>query len=88
MLILPLLAYGFAAVLWLLARVTARRIGGYGIRLALFWAMLASSPVALLGGMVAGFIGPGVQMQVVLAAWCAVFLWFLLTGLIRGERAS
>lgn len=87
-LFMPLLAYGLAAVLWVLARITRRRISGYGIRLSLVWALLASSPVALLAGLVSGFIGPGRQLDIVGLAWLAVFGWFLIAGLLRAERAG
>ncbi|MFC4668430.1 YIP1 family protein [Seohaeicola nanhaiensis] len=87
-LIVPLAAYLLAAVFWVLARLTRRRISGYGIRLALFWALLASTPVALLAGMVAGFIGPGRQLDIVATLWVAVFVWFLVAGLVRAERAA
>ncbi|GHF56338.1 YIP1 family protein [Seohaeicola zhoushanensis] len=87
-LMVPLLAYGLAAVLWVLARITRRRISGYGIRLSLVWALLASSPVALLAGLVSGFIGPGRQLDIVGLAWLAVFGWFLIAGLLRAERAG
>lgn len=86
--LMPLVFYALAALLWVLARLTGRRIGGYGIRLSLFWALLASSPAALLSGLVAAFIGPGRELSLVGAVWLGAFLWFLVAGLIRAERAA
>ena len=71
-------------VFYLLAaasHMVARGIGGrgsfYSARLALFWALLAVSPLMLLQGLVAGFIGAGVQMQLmsVLVGLAFVAIW-------------
>ncbi|RXV62240.1 YIP1 family protein [Roseovarius sp. A46] len=81
----PLLLYALA----LLSHGAARLIGGrgtaYGARLALFWAFLAASPLMLLRGLVAGFIGPGPGLQGVDLIWCGVFLWFWISGLREAE---
>ncbi|WP_299369811.1 YIP1 family protein [uncultured Tateyamaria sp.] len=86
--IAPLLLYCIA----LLARLVGRVLGGkgtpYGARLALFWALLASTPVLLLHGLVAGFIGPGIQMQLVGLAWLVLFVWFWISGSLAQERAA
>lgn len=86
--IAPLLFYAIA----FLARVVGRVFGGrgtaYGARLALFWALLASSPLILLHGLVAGFVGPGVEKQAVGLLWFAIFMWFWVGGSIAQERAE
>ena len=84
--ILPLLLYGFAAFVWLLSKLARRKLTGYGARLSLFWALLASTPVLLLLGLVAGMIGPGIQLQLVGFLWLGVFGWFWLGGLIAAEQ--
>ncbi|XDA96640.1 YIP1 family protein [Sulfitobacter sp. LCG007] len=85
----PLLLYLLAAILWLLVRVFGFRTSGYEIRLTLFWALLAASPIALLLGLVLGIIGPGLQAQIVGLAWLAVFAWFWIGGLSgRGRIAG
>jgi hypothetical protein len=86
MFLLPLLLYAFAAVVWLLSRLARRNLTGYGARLSLFWALLASTPVLLLLGLVAGMIGPGIQLQLVGLLWLGVFGWFWLGGLIAAEQ--
>ncbi|MEO0865918.1 MAG: YIP1 family protein, partial [Pseudomonadota bacterium] len=60
----------------------------YGARLALFWALLASSPLVLLHGLTAGFVGPGIELQFVGFVWLVVFLWFWIGGTIAQERAA
>ncbi|GLQ26709.1 YIP1 family protein [Sulfitobacter pacificus] len=80
MFIAPLLLYALGALTFLLARVARADISNYGARLALFWALLASSPVMLLWGLTAGFIGPGAQMTVVGFCWFALFMWFWIAG--------
>jgi len=86
--IAPLLLYGIGA----LAHMIARIVGGQGTfwraRLATFWAVFASTPVILLHGLVAGFIGPGPQLVLVGVVWLAVFLWFWLSGLWVAERPA
>ncbi len=72
-----------------LSRIVAGLFGGRGsyfsARLVLFWALLASTPLMLLRGLVAGFIGPGPQLSVVSGATFAVFLWFWFSGLRVAE---
>ncbi len=86
--ILPLFLYAFAGV----SHVVARALGGkgnyYGARLALFWALLASGPIVLLHGLVAGFIGPGPALNLVGFFWLALFLWFWLRGLAVAEEGE
>jgi hypothetical protein len=56
---------------------------GYRLRLALFWSLVAAAPAVLLMGMVAGLIGPGVQLQLVSGLWLLAFAVFTVTGLTR-----
>jgi len=83
--IMPLLMYAFAAIIWLLSRVAGRRITGFEIRMTLFWALLASTPIILLLGLVAGMIGEGIQLQVTALLWLCVFGWFWISGLLTAE---
>lgn len=87
-LILPILLYLFAIVIWGLARIARRRVTGYEIRFTLIWALLASTPVMLLMGLTAGFIGPGIQLQAVGFVWIAVFGWFWTAGLLRADGSA
>jgi len=77
----PLMLYALSYLSYLILRAFGGQCPGVSARLALFWAFLAASPVVLLHGLVAGFVGPGVQLNIVGASWCALFLWFWLVGL-------
>lgn len=56
---MPLLAYGLASLVAVLARMTPWRLTPEDSRLALFWALLAVAPAMLFQGLVAGLVGPG-----------------------------
>lgn len=86
--ILPLVLYLLAAVSHLVARAVGGKGTWFGARLALFWSLLASTPLLLLHGLVAGFIGDGPAKLAVGLLWLAVFLWFWLSCLRRSERAG
>jgi hypothetical protein len=79
--IMPLVLYFLAwlsrGIVWLLGGRTT----GYSARLALFWALLAASPLVLFWGLVAGFIGEGGQLTAVGLLWLVIFLWFWVAGL-------
>ncbi|WP_170381108.1 YIP1 family protein [Ruegeria atlantica] len=79
--ILPLFFYLLAFVSYGAARLAGGRGSAYGARLALFWALLSSTPLVLLNGLVAGFIGPGPALTFVGLIWLGVFIWFWLAGL-------
>jgi hypothetical protein len=82
----PLLAYGLAAITRLVALPLGGRGTWYSARLALFWALLASSPAWLLYGLVSGFLGPGPAQQVTGGFLVLAFgaIWGL--SLIEAER--
>lgn len=84
--IAPLVLYVLAAVSHFVAKLFRGRGTHYGARLALFWALLASSPLMLLNGLVAGFIGPGLELQIVGFIWFTAFSWFWISGLLTAEK--
>ncbi|WP_295313255.1 YIP1 family protein [Roseobacter sp.] len=84
----PLMLYCIAALSHIAARLMRGKGTFYGARIALFWALLASSPVVLLNGLVAGFIGPGPALQFVGLIWVSVFGWFWIGGLITAEKGQ
>ena len=81
----PLLLYGLAAVSHLVARLFRGRGTFYTARLALFWSLLASVPLLLLYGLMAGFLGPIAGTQLVGAVWVVAFLWIWLQSLREAE---
>ncbi len=78
----PLIFYILAAALGLVLRIFRCKASWFHVRLALFWTMLASTPLILLNGLTGGLIGAGVEKNLVGACWFAAFLWILF-GSIR-----
>lgn len=83
--VLPLIAYGLAAMLRIISRLFGAKADYYSARLALFWTLLATSPLAILSGLVKAFIGPGMQNNIVGFLYIAFFLWILINSLRESE---
>lgn len=83
--IAPLLFYALALLSHWVARAVGGRGNAFGARMALFWALLAASPLILLHGLVAGFIGPGPGLQAIGALWLAAFVLIWILGLHAAE---
>lgn len=79
--IAPLALYALAWVSHLILRALGGQGDGYQSRLALFWAFLAATPILLLNGLVAGFIGQGSALNAVGVFWFLIFVWFWIAGL-------
>lgn len=86
--LLPLCAYGVAALSHLAARMLGGRGDGYGARLALFWAFLSASPLMLMGGALAGLAGPGPVTTVAGLLVFAAFAGLWLTLLHESETGA
>jgi len=56
---MPLVIYVLAALSHAVARVIGGRGDWFGARLALAWALLATTPLWLFNGLVSGFVDPG-----------------------------
>lgn len=73
-----------------LSRVIAKAMGGqgtwYSARLALFWALAVVSPLMLLQGLVAGMIGPGPGLWLIVGIVGLAFFWLWLTMLHEVEK--
>ncbi|MFE3837031.1 YIP1 family protein [Pseudogemmobacter sonorensis] len=83
--IAPLALYAVAGLSQLLLRLFGVRVSGYGARIALFWALLATAPLMLLQGLVAGFVGPGPGLHLLGVLVGLGFLWLWLR-LLRAAR--
>ena len=79
--IMPFVFYLLAALTRVVSLPFIKELNWYGARMALFWAVLASAPVGLLFGLVAGMIGPGMQQKIAGILWVGIFLWFWVAGL-------
>jgi hypothetical protein len=86
--LLPLVAYGVAALSHLVARAGGGRGTHAGARLALFWAMLATAPAMLLYGAVAGLSGPGALAATIGLGVFLAFLWLWITLLRTAEAGD
>jgi len=86
--IMPLALYGLAALSHMVARLMGGRGSWWEARMALFWALLAASPLWLLWGLVAGFVGPGTGLDIVGLIALVAFLTIWILGLWAVERQS
>ena len=85
MFLLPLILYGVAVISQLVAWLFGARIGGYGARVALFWALLCLSPLLLLHGLAIGFLGQGAAV-LVLGLLVAAGFGYLWVRMLAGVR--
>lgn len=85
--IVPLAAYALGTLTHLAAKLAGGTGTGYSARFALFWALLVASPLWLLYGLVAGLIGPGVQLDLVGVVALTAFLVHWSLNLWAAERA-
>ncbi len=81
MFMLPLLLYGLAAMLQLALRGIARPVAGLHVRLSLFWALLAVSPLMLFQGGLSAFLGANAAVSAFGFVVAAAFLYILGAGL-------
>lgn len=81
----PIVAYAVAGISHMVARLLGGRGSFYGARVALFWAMLAVTPLMLLNGLVRGMIGPGPAETATGVVAGLAFLGIWLAGLRAAE---
>ena len=84
--VMPLVFYGIAWISRLVAGVFGGKGSGYAARMALFQALLAMTPLALINGLARGLQGPGFAATVTGLAALAGFLWMWLSMLVTVER--
>jgi hypothetical protein len=83
----PLIAYAVAGLSHLVARLLGGQGTHLGARMALFWALLATSPLMLFQGLVRGLVGPGPGLTLTGVVVLVVFLVIWVNALIEAERA-
>lgn len=86
--IMPLALYTLAQISHWLAKMLGGHGSAYGARLALFWALLAASPLWLFHGLVAGLIGGGPGLTLAGAVALAVFLLFWALTFYEAQQRS
>ncbi len=86
--IAPLVLYAVALLSHLLARMLGGQGNSFAARIALFWSLLAVTPLWLLNGLVAGFYGPGPELTLTGGISLAVFLVVWISSLIEAESVD
>ncbi len=81
----PLALYGLAGISHLIAKAFRGQGTFYSARLALFWSLLATVPVLLLYGLMAGFLGQVAGTHLVGAVWIVAFAVIWLQSLREAE---
>ena len=80
LMVMPLVFHALAFALALILRLSGRAVTGYSVRMALFWALLASGPLWLFAGLLAGF-APGAGVAVTSGAALLAVVLFTAAGL-------
>lgn len=83
--IAPLFFYALSGVSYMVARLMGGQGSTFGARLALFWSLLVVTPLWLLQGLVAGFIGAGPQLTAVGVLLLGAFFWVWINSLIETQ---
>jgi hypothetical protein len=81
LLMAPLFFYGLAWISHLVLTLIGKASTGYQARVVLFWALLAAGPLWMLTGLMAGFVGPGLETTVTGLAALAAFVVFWFVGI-------
>lgn len=84
----PLAFYAIGALTHVVGRALGGRASWYEARLALFWALLAASPLWLLNGLTLGFVGPGPAATATGSIAGLAFLLFWGAGLLDMEQGN
>jgi len=79
--LMPLALYLVAGLVALILRALGTGIVGHAVRISLFWGLLASTPGALLYGLMVALAGPGPGAQLVGAVWLIALTVFWVQGL-------
>ncbi|MDA8746986.1 YIP1 family protein [Litoreibacter sp.] len=85
-LLAPLMFLLIAAVSHLIAKLVGGRGTWLDARLALFWSLLAVTPLVLFQGLIAGFIGAGPALTIAATLVGSAFLFIWLNSLYALER--
>ncbi len=87
-LMMPLVLYGVSILVKLVMMVLKIEAPGHHVRMGLFWALLASSPLWLLAGLAAGFTGESSGTALSGLAAIGAFLVFTVFGLVAAVRSG
>jgi len=89
MMVAPLMFYLLAFLGRVAAYLLGGRPGGYGARVALFWAWLAAAPLALFYGLLSGLNGAAAPAtQGIGGLWLLILLLFWISGLVEASKGE
>ena len=77
----PLMFYCLALILYWITRPFVKHLTAAQMRVIVFWSLVVAVPVLLLHGLVAGFIGPSLQKQIIGLLWVLVVLRTCVAGI-------
>lgn len=86
LMLMPLALYLVAGLVWLVLRAFRLPFVGHDVRLAMFWSLLAASPLALLLGLLNGLSGSGPGTTLVFVLWAAAFVVFWVQALREARQ--
>lgn len=87
-LLMPLVLYVVSLVLILVLKAVRFTAPGHHVRMALFWALLASVPLWLLSGLAAGFTGESTGTLLSGLAAIGAFGIFTIFGLVAAQGTA
>ena len=86
LMVMPLVFYVLSILVTLVLKVLGQNVTGFTCLMAMFWALLASTPIWLLAGLLAGF-APGPGFTIVSTLAFVTVLVFAGAGLITAKTA-
>lgn len=88
LMLMPLVLYAIAGFSRLVMGLFGASGSFFGARLALFWALLCASPLWLLYGLTAGFLGDGAAVPLTGGLALAAFFIFWIAGIVESQFAG
>ena len=87
LMVMPLVFYALALLLAFLLRLVRSDVAGYECRAAVFWALLASTPLWLFAGLLGGF-APGAGWSLVSGLALAAVVVFVIAGILAMPQTT
>ena len=86
-LVMPLVFYALSLVVHGVLRALGSEASGFQVRMSMFWALLASTPLWLVSGLMLGFAGPGPGANVLSTLALVTFAVLAIFGLVAASRS-
>ncbi|MGR3513816.1 MAG: YIP1 family protein [Paracoccaceae bacterium] len=88
LLMMPLVFYVFSLLVVLVMKLLKIKAPAHHVRMAIFWALLASAPMWLFSGLAAGFTGESPGAAIAAVAAVGSFCIFAIFGLVAAVRTG